>query len=148
MAEHIKTQLRDTAVTLLAGLSLTGNRVFKGRVHALQDEELPCLLIATPSEDIQYLTMDYPRRVESLVTLSVNAVTKNNDELDDVLDTIEKETRAVLGSNPVLGGLAKDCTITGVTTGLHGEGEKPRGMTAMLFSVKIHTRENAPDVAI
>ncbi|PTR17500.1 hypothetical protein C8R31_101664 [Nitrosospira sp. Nsp2] len=147
MADHVKTQLRAAAVTLLSGLSLTGSRVFKGRIYPVEDEELPCLLIATPAEDPEYTSMGYPRRIRSRITLSVNAVTKNNDDLDDVLDAIEKEVRAAIGNDPTIGGLAKDAVITGVTTGLHGDGEKPRGMTAMLFTVEIHTKEDAPDIA-
>lgn len=148
MADHVKTQLRAAAVVLLTGLSLTGSRVFKGRVYPVEDEELPCLLIATPNEENEYLTTSYPRRVRNRITLSINALAKVNDDLDDLLDSIEKEVRAAIGNDPSIGGLAKDAVILGTETGIHGDGERPCGMAAMRFLVEIHTKEDAPDVAI
>jgi hypothetical protein len=148
MADHVKTQLRAAVVTLLTGLSLTGLRVFKGRVYPVEDEELPCLLIATPNEENEYLTMGYPRRVRNRITLSINALAKMNDDLDDLLDSIVKEVRIAIANDPTIGGLAKDAIIVGTDTGIHGDGERPRGMAAMLFSVDIHTKEDAPDIAI
>ena len=148
MADLVTAQLRSAAVTRLTGLSLTGVNVFKSRVYPLEDDELPCLLIATPSEENEYLTMDCPRRVRSRITLSVKALAKITNGLDDVLDAICKEVRSVLGSDPFLGGLSKDLMITGTKTGMSGEGEQPLGVASMLFMVEIHTRENAPDTPI
>jgi hypothetical protein len=148
MSDHVKTQLRAAAVRLLTGLSLTGSRVFKGRVYPVEDEELPCLLIATPNEENEYITTGYPRRIRNRITLSINALAKVNDDLDDLLDGMEKEVRAAIGDDPSIGGLAKDAIILGTETGIHGDGERPYGMAAMRFRVEIHTKEDAPGIAI
>lgn len=148
MADLITAQLRAVVAARLTGLGMTGTNVFCGRVYPLEDEELPCLLISTPAEENEYATIDYPRRVVSRITLSIKALAKINDSLDDLLDAICKDVRTVIGSDPFLGGLAKDAMIKITKTGTSGEGEQPLGVGSMVFIVEIHTRENAPDVAI
>src|SRR6185312_7360153 len=148
MTKHIRQQVREAAAVLLTGLATTGPHVFQSRVYPLQEEELPCLLISTEGELVEYMTMGFPRRQKRTLTLSVKALSKTVLDLDDVLDGICKEVEVALLADTSLSGLAKDTQIKSTATGLHGEGERPIGVAVMSFEVTVHTREDAPDVAV
>lgn len=148
MVNHVRNQVREAAAALLTGLATTGPHVFQSRVYPLQDEELPCLLISTEGELVGYMTMGFPRRQNRTITLSVKALSKTVLDLDDVLDAICKEVEVALLTPTSLPGLAKDIQLKSTAIGLHGEGERPIGVAVMSFEVTVHTRENAPDVAI
>lgn len=148
MAKHVRQQLRETAAALLTGLSLTGPRVFQSRAYPVQDGELPCLLVSTEEESVEYLSMSFPRRQSRRITLSVKVLAKSVIDVDDVLDAICLEAESVLLADPFLSGLAKDTQLRSTVTGFSSEGERPVGVAQMRFEVVIHTRENAPDVAI
>ena len=57
MANHVRQQIRERVGTVLTGLTTTASRVFESRVYALQDSELPALLIYTKTEDSEPLVM-------------------------------------------------------------------------------------------
>jgi hypothetical protein len=148
MANHVRQQLRENVAVLLTGLFFTGSSVFQSRVYPVQEGELPCLLISTEEELVENLTMSFPRRQSRRITLSVKALAKTVIDLDDVLDGICKEVESVLSTNRNMSGLAKDTQLKSTVTGLSGEGERPVGVAQMRFEVVIHTREDAPDVAV
>jgi hypothetical protein len=148
MANHVRQQLRENVAVLLTGLSLTGSHVFQSRVYPVQEGELPCLLISTEEDLVENLTMSFPRRQSRRITLSIKVLAKAVIDLDDVLDEICKEVESVLLADPFLSRFAKDTQLRSTVTGLHGEGERPIGVAQMRFEVVIHTREDAPDVAV
>lgn len=149
MANHLRRQIREAVATRLTGLSTTGASVHQSRVYAVQDSELPCLLVFTRSESIGETTIHAPKVVSRVLTLEIVAIAKANDALDDTLDQICKEVEVAL-ANPVtaLEPLAESIGLVSTEYELSGAGEKPTGQATLLYEINYFTAENAPDVAL
>ena len=150
MANHLRRQIREAAVTAVTGLATTGARVFKNRVYPLQDSELPALVIATNDEAISSETAPRPRSQQRELALVIEAVAKANDDLDDTLDQIAKEVEIALAANGQawLAGIAKWASLSQIEIELRGESEKVTGSARLTYLVTYMALETAPDVAL
>jgi len=147
MANHVRQQIREAAAALLTGLNTTGPRVYQSRVKVLADNELPCLVVLTNSEQIDRLDISPDPQLERSLDLVVLAKAKHTADLDDKLDTIIKEVE-IAANNTTLGGLISSIQLSSIEVELNGEGEKPVGQATMTFNITYTTRASAPDVAI
>lgn len=148
MAYHVRRQIRDAVLAKLLNLATTGVNVFGDRVYPLADEELPALMIKTESESSQPNALMASRLMQRDLTINVSAYVKAVSNLDNTLDQICKEVEIALAADTSLGGLTKDLYLTATNMTLDGSGEKPRGLTEMLFTASYYVRETAPDVAL
>jgi hypothetical protein len=151
MADHVRTQCRDAAVTLLTSLTTTGANVFAGRPESrsLQTTELPGLLVYTNETEAEDAAGQIgSRRMVELCQLMVEGVAQGTGDVDKTLDTIEKEVRAALAGAPTLSGKAKLVTFTGSEKEHDAENEQPTWRIRMNFTLEYHTRETAPDTAL
>lgn len=144
MADHVRQQIRDAAVTALGGLTTTQTRVYANRVHSMGDANLPGLRIYTNDEDVQIASLGLYRLLDRTLELVVEACVKENDTFDDTLDDIIKEVEVALA-----GGLsgAKYVTLKRIEIEASGDGDKDVGVGRMTFEVPYITAHNAPDVA-
>ena len=71
MADHVRMQIRNQAVTQLTGLTTTAARVFDSRVYPLEDANLPALLIYTKSETSEPIEIGTNRTSERLLSLNI-----------------------------------------------------------------------------
>lgn len=152
MANHVRQQLREAVATLLTGLVTTGSNVFQARLNPLQATELPALRIYTEGEQLEYQSIGYPSRQERRIQLVVEGVARQSADLEDKLDTINKEVEAAIGATLTTwqaSGIARGgIELDSVEIGLSGEGELDTGVVTMRFVATVFTNSNAPDVAI
>jgi len=145
---HARTQIRQAVVALLTGNTEAGNRVFSSRVHPLDDAKLPALLVFTPSDDVEKPSMQRPRTQHRNLQLVIEGYVKARGDIDAEADALAQEVETIIGSNPTLGGLAKDAMLVSTTTQLSGEGEKPVAVVTLTFVVLYCVKENAPGTLI
>jgi len=145
---HVRQQIRERVGTILTGLSTTGNNVYQSRVYALNESNLPALVIYTKSEtsnaDVIGSTIGLAREL----TLVVEAYVKVNSNFDDVVDTICAEVETAMANDRKLNGTAKFNHLESTDIEFNGEGENPVGVATMNFVVQYRTITNAPETAV
>lgn len=151
MPNHVKTQLRDAAVTACTSLTTTGANVFAARPdeRPLKDTELPALTIYTDEESEEMGTLAAAgRRIIRTLELRVRGYAKSTSDIDATLDTITKEVEVALAADVTLGGKAKDLWPVSQVKDRDADGEKPTAFVEMVFVVEYHTAQGVPDVAL
>jgi hypothetical protein len=152
MATHIRKQTRDAFATLVTGLTTTGARVFVNRVDPVATGDLPALVIATPSEQIERLSIGMPNPlIQRALTLTVMAMARANATVWDTLDLICQEVEeAVFDSETTatLSGLAKAMNLVATEITISGEGDRMVGTAMMQFEILVSVREGIPDTPI
>lgn len=152
MATHVRTAIRKAVVAALGNLETVEKRnVFDGRVHPLQELELPALLVYGADEEAG----DEEVRVESSGTalqersypIVVDALFKDLASLDDKGDQVLAEVEeALFAPGAQLGGGAA-IRLERVRITRDGDGEQA-GRLRMVFSVSYYTAQGAPGVAL
>jgi hypothetical protein len=143
---HVRRAIREAVAIKLTGLPLTGERVFTSRVRELRDNELPALIVETPSESVSYGQGGPVRpRVQSREqVVNVVVVASAAEDVDDVLDDIAEQVEAALAADPTLGLGAKDLRLTGTQSAIAGDGPDLRGVARLQYTVSVSTREGVP----
>ena len=145
---HIRTQVRDAAVAALTGLASTGARVFANRLRVLTAADLPCVLVNTDDEVVDYVTMHEPALLERTLELTVRGVARAVSGLDVVLDQIALEVEQALATS-LLGGLIKDApTLVRISFEDEALLDKPVGVITLTFAIKYQMASGSPDVAL
>lgn len=144
---HVRKQIREAVAAAVTGLATTGARVFQSRVYPLKESDLPCLLVNTDEEDVASDVGITALTLERTLRLTVRGVAMATANLDDTLDATLEEVEAVLNGN-TLGGLAKQCVLSGVRVQMSAELDKPAGEIEMAFTVTYYTAGSAPGTAI
>lgn len=151
MTDHLRTQIRDAAKTLVTGLTTTGANAFAGRPESrpLQAGELPGLLVYTNEEESEFVSGQRgARRKVRNCQLVVHGFAQVVPDLDKTLDTIAKEVEEALEASPTLGDLAKDLYLTGTVKESDPEAKQPTGEIVLTFTCEYHTREGDSDAAL
>jgi len=146
MANHLRRQIRDAAVSALSGLTTSGTRVFENRVYDLQDTDLPGLRIYTNNEDVEIASLGISRLLERSLELVVECCAKSTT-FDDTVDLMIQEVEVAIAANQGMGG-AKYVQLKRIEIEMAGEGEKPIGVARMTFEVPYITALSAPDGAL
>jgi hypothetical protein len=152
LAKHVRTEIRDRLIALLeADPDLP--RVRKRPPSALRFEDLPCIVVMTRDETINFKTAPAPRRMERALDLTIEAWAPGeiDPETGEILNDPEGDAEAVvarvealLASDRKLGGLVHDLTPTGIAmSGEDDDGEVPLGMAAILVRATYHAQEGA-----
>jgi hypothetical protein len=144
---HMRTQIRDALVTLLTGLSTTGNNVFKSRVEQIPDSKLPALNIVTNNEDVALTTVG-TKVYEKNLTVAIFVKCKATDDVDEVIDQVMLEVEPVLAANPTLGGLITDITLTAADAETRLEAEKETGQGVLAYIANYYVNATTPDASL
>jgi len=145
MANHVRQQLREAIAVVVTNLTTTGARVYQSRAYPLQETDLPCLLIKTESERIDYQTIHASTLQERDITVTIEAVARATSNLDDTLDKICKEVEISINAASTI---AKDIRLIGTNLDTSVIGNQPVGLATMIYKMKVYTLSNAPDVAV
>jgi len=151
MANHVRKQSRDQAVSLLLGLSLTGSRVYASRLQPLDNSELPCLLVNTDSENIAPQEVGNNPLLERQLDLKIKVLVQAASGFDATADSIMRDIEIKLNTAPAsatLNGLVHGIELTGIEVNYDAEGAQPVAEAVMTFSVIYYTLAAAPDVSI
>lgn len=141
---HARQQLRDLAVTTLTGLTTTGANVFNGRVHPLQESELPALVFVYSDADPETVAQVTGSLWEREFPLAVIGVAREvtGAELHDKLDLIAEEVEVAMGA-----GLAGALSVGIPTTSFDIEDDEldhAIGSVIMVFDVLYQTIAGVP----
>lgn len=149
---HAREKIRDAVAAAVTGLTTTKNRVFTSRVHAVNDNEMPCLLVFTRSESSAPITMSPPRRIERQLTVMVEGYVKMLAGYDEKLDKIAVEVESAiykskcLNKTTSLAAAVRDIFLTETEIKITGDAEKPVAVVSMTFSARYHTGEDDPQI--
>jgi len=141
---HTRQAIREALKTQLTGLTTTGANVYASRVHPLAAPKLPCLLIFTDIERVQYVTMGLPRTQERTLSVKLEAYVKGVSGCDDKLDDIAAEVEAAIYSDTTLGGLIKDIKVVNFDSQFSGDGDQPVAVGLITAEVIYHSIEGSP----
>lgn len=134
---HARQTIRESAATLLTGLTSTGSRVFQSRI--VPQTTLPCLLVMTDAEEIA--PGAFEKQLERRLTLTVVGVAKAGSTLDDNLDTIAAEVETALGSD-------YRYELTGIDVDFDETLEKPAGRIVLTYAYRYFTNAGAPGTVL
>lgn len=141
---HTRTAIRNNISTTLTGLSTTAGRIYLSRVNPIAAPKLPCILVYTDAEAVQYRTVGMPRTQVRFLDVKVELYVKGSTNYDTQLDDIAAEIEAALYADVTRGGLAQDTRIVQLNTQFSGDGDQPVGVGMMTVRVEYHTTEGSP----
>lgn len=138
---HRAESILADVVTTLTGLTTTAANVFRGRVYAIPDANLPALAVYQGEDKIigQYAQAKY----DCELTVNIEAIVKTSStQVDTLLNTIREEVVAALQADYTQGLAYVLNTIEGDTSApeLSGEGDKPAATVRMEW--KFHYRRS------
>lgn len=131
---HRRQTIRDAFAAAVTGLASTGSRVYKSRVYALMDDELPALRVFTPSDagdgdTIGASVLPLLRRVR----VTCEAVVKANSGADAAVDAICEQVEAALTAAPTLSGAVQKLAYLTFEQDVSGEGDRQVVVGRMTF---------------
>lgn len=138
MAHHRKA-IRDRLKMTLTGLASTGANVFQSRKTPVEPAMLPALCIYTLDEGSEVHSMGSSRSLLRNLSLIVQGIAVNNDNLDDSLDQLCLEVETAIGADPAFGARGYDCTLTSTAISLIDSGEAKTGSAIMTFALRYRT---------
>jgi hypothetical protein len=143
---HARDQIRDAVLAVVTGLATTKKNAFASRVHPVNDNELPCVLVFTRNEISEPVTMSAPRRIQRTLTVMIEGYVKSVNGYEDKLDKIAVEVETAIYNSTSLKATLRDIFLSGTEIKLLGEADKPVAVVSMSFTAKYHTLENDPQV--
>ena len=133
-------EIMAAVTTNLTGLTTTGSNVYRGRIYALSDDELPALSIYQGPDDVlSELGTNTFNYVDRDLTVRVEAHVKTNLQLvDTLLNLISREVYVAMMADYTQG---KSYVFTTIASGnaeptISSEGEQPTAMMTMSFIVR------------
>jgi hypothetical protein len=141
---HARQAIREAAAAAVTGLALTGARVFQSRMRA--QDELPCLLVTTNSEDVS--REDLGDMEQRDIEIEFLGVAKAASNVDDTLDTIAEQVETALGANNTLGGNVKRMQLTALRPEFDDELEQPVGLMRMTYRATYYTNAGVPGTTL
>jgi hypothetical protein len=145
---HVRQQIRVALAAKVTGLATTSSNVFQNRTQMVTDANLPCLIIASESDEAQSISLSYPRLTARIANFSIRVLAKATADLDNVLDGICLNVEKALASDTSLGGLTKDLQLMNTSIAFNSDNETHYGEAAMNWSATYYIQETAPDTAL
>lgn len=141
---HVRQQLREQVADAVTSLTTTGSRVFQTRLYPLSTSDLPCLIVTTESDTVEYLTIGQAE-IERDILVHIKGYARENSDLDDKLDDIGADVEAAIYAADLI---AKDVRLIGTDLDESAVGEKPVGVITLIYSMKVYTRDGSPETAL
>lgn len=144
MANHVRQQIREAVAIIITGLATTSNRVFQSRQYALSETDLPCLTVYTDGDRVEYLSIHDNPIQEREIFVRIDGYAKQVADLDDKLDTINKEVEVAMSGLAI----ADSVEYKGSQIDESVLGNQPIGRVSMVYRIKVCNASNAPDVIL
>ena len=155
MTDHVAKQVLDAAVTACTGLSTTGTKVFRSRVHTMVETNLPALLIYAREdvmeEEMIGMQTDGAKGHHYLLSLSIDAIEKDASETvaEDNLFEIRKEVQIAMEADLTLGGKCKDLWLSEATIeDRTGAGGSPVLALIMSWQFRYRVKQGVPQTVL
>jgi hypothetical protein len=143
MADHCRKQIRDALVLGLAGMT-TVNSIHTGRVHPIEEGDLPALLIFTNEEAVEDLNKAKDGKRTLTVTIEAHS---QGDDVVDQLDAIAAEVEP-LATGAAVPVWVKEVELTSTMVELSGDAVYPAGLIRLDFAYLYHANPAAPDTPL
>lgn len=143
MADHCRTQIRDAIRAYLVANMGTVSSIQTGRVHPIDTDSLPALLIFTNEETVEDMNKGQDGSRKLVLTIEGHAI---GDGLVDTLDGIAKEVEPLIFAG--VPAWVKEVEINSTTVELSGEAVQPAGLIRLEFMITYHINPAAPDTPL
>lgn len=145
---HARTQIRNAVLAAVNNLPTTKRNAFASRVHPVNDNELPCVLVFARNEPLERITQAPPRGQQRTLTVMVEGYVKISAGYEDKLDKIAVEVEKAIYNNTSLQSLVRDIFLVNTEISAVGDAEKPVVVISMSFQADYITRENDPETIV
>lgn len=132
---HKREVVRDYLVTLLGGSATAGSNVFAGRTNALQDSEVPAILVDVTATDLAEELRGATTLRKFEMGILITAIGSYDDEADDISEEIE----TLMDANPTMGGAVDDSRPGETVTMVGGEGNHDRASNQMEYTADFYS---------
>ncbi len=137
MADHRAEQIAERLAVILNNLPTTGENIFKGRVHALDDSKIPALAFYADSETP---IDEYSNTLtDRLLMFIIEGFVKTTDAaIDTQLNQIRKEVTIAINADRKLGlpDFVIDTLQGEANYVLDGEGDRAIGVISTQWAVQ------------
>jgi hypothetical protein len=145
MAAHCRTQIRQ-AITAGLAAATTAATVSAARLVPLPVEELPALLVFTPSEGAEDMNKSADQMRALGLIVEGHRQDDNGPALADGLDAMAAEVEPlVFSSAPAW---VKEVELISTEVELTGEAVRPAGLIRLEFLFTYHVNPAAPDTPL
>ena len=145
---HVRTQIRDEAVSRVTSCEIVGRNVYASRIYPLDESKLPGVCVYTENEEID----EEEGKVSKIQYRSVDLVFEGHDKLtaglDDQLDAISAEIETAIFSDRTMGGLSFAVDLIETEIEVDAETEELIGVIKLIFKVLYLTQEGVPGTAL
>lgn len=144
---HVRRAIREAVKDVLVNANIVASdHVFTNRVTNLQANELPAIVIETPSDAISRGAGGpvAPRNQTRDVSVNVLIVVRGGKTIDDDLDDLAELVEPAMHGNPTLGLGAKDLELRGTASQTIGDGSELQGVLRLSYGVVVGTKEGSP----
>lgn len=148
MSAHVRTQIRVALALHLEGAGLPSGRVHAARRARLDPAGLPCVVVGTPSEQVDRVTVGAPTTWKRRVAVVVDAYVAA-EPLETTADALALKVERCVAQAGRLGGLVKaQLLLTEVQTDLDDTVSPPLARVRMTYLAETITASDAPGVAL
>lgn len=137
MKKHQRQIIREKIRELLLQKTWAEKRVFSNRSASLFESELPAILLYTRDESARQFT-EAPRQLRRQLNLSIQAICRLQDQVDDYLDQLALQIESVFNANPFLDGTVADTLLTATEVEISSEGNMPIGSITLNYQVEYY----------
>ena len=155
MTDHVARQILDSVVSTCTGLSTTGSKIYRSRVHTMLESNLPALLIYTREdvmeEETSSMQTDGKKGNHYVLSISIDAVEKDASETtaENNLFTIRKEVQTALEADLTLSGKCKDLWLVEASIeDRTGSGDSPILIMTMVWEFLYRIKQGAPQTVL
>ncbi len=135
--KHQRQIIREKIRDLLLQKTWAEKRIYTNRSTALFESELPCILILTRDEAARKFT-EAPRQLQRQLNVSIQAICRLQDDIDDYLDSLALQIEILINVNPFLDETVADVILTGTEVAVSSEGNMPIGSITLNYQVEYY----------
>jgi len=135
-----KRALKEAVKALLTEKTPAGARVFLSRGIPTQTEEMPLVLIYTPSESAEVFDVSQ-KRYKRVLDLRIECITQgvDDDDLDRRLETLGELVEELMERDETLGGIASTVEFLGAEYQVEHVSDSPTGLLALRYGIEFYT---------
>lgn len=141
--KHVRQQVREAFDVALRGLPTTGGNCYLMRTYPLKESRLPALLIYTPSETVNDISLgDHCQ--ERVIGVAIEAHARGA-AFDDILDRIAVEVEQAVFNDAGLKALTFETELTETRLDLSsGQDDRRGGILVMSYRVTCMVKAGNP----
>lgn len=126
-----RKEIREKVVSILNNKTDAGNRVFATQARPVWQEQLPCILVYTPSDSREIDST--PRRYRVTMDLRIEVVAQASDGLDDILDALGSQVEYQMAQDFTLGDLVENARHEATEMTIDKDGDNLIGSLVFSF---------------